>query len=238
MNNIYQFTETDFDRAWTKAIGNVFENNQQLIFGSKEYSKKALDSCQTIILHGNAIQQIQDKHTHPAYKFGGTRLEEYCKEFTREYVNKQRMMTHRERFDYVYADRIWEQMERAEYNLQESLKTNIKSNFIQMTTWKANEDGTYYKSSPCLQRIWMQWYENGFNKMYDIDLHLDWRSRDLWGAWQSNIIAIVDMLNREIFKPNNCQIARIVDRNDSLHIYEYDLIDAMNVIKTGTFRGV
>ena len=49
----------------------------------------------------------------------------------------------------------------------------------------------------------------------------------------ANILLIfskmLDMLNREIFKPTNCHIARIVDKNDSLHIYEYDLIDAMNV---------
>lgn len=52
------------------------------------------------------------------------------------------------------------------------------------------------------------------------------------------MIALVDMLNREIFKPTNCHIARIVDKNDSLHIYEYDLIDAMNVKPVATFHGV
>jgi hypothetical protein len=37
-----------------------------------------------------------------------------------------------------------------------------------------------------------------------------------------NIVAIIDMLNREIIRPNNCRIVKLVDYVDSLHIYESD----------------
>ncbi|RLG22651.1 hypothetical protein DRN77_05805 [Methanosarcinales archaeon] len=56
----------------------------------------------------------------------------------------------------------------------------------------------------------------------DADVHLTWRSRDLYTAWQVNIIAIIDMLNREVIRPNGCRIVKIVDYSDSLHIYESD----------------
>jgi hypothetical protein len=39
-------------------------------------------------------------------------------------------------------------------------------------------------------------------------------------AWQANLIAIVDCINREIVKPNRCTIGRVVDFSDSLHLYD------------------
>ncbi|NIA12244.1 MAG: hypothetical protein GWP10_21630, partial [Nitrospiraceae bacterium] len=33
-------------------------------------------------------------------------------------------------------------------------------------------------------------------------------------------IAIIDMLNREVIRPNGCRIVKLVDYSDSLHIYE------------------
>jgi len=238
-SQIYTIESTNFHNAWCGAIQNVLKQPQtKLTFGSKEYSKNALDSIQTIILTGTlssqAIGQIENKQTHPQYKFGGKRLEEYCKEFTADAVNKWRNEKRDDEghFDYLYAERMWEQMPIALETLETVIKTQVKSNFMQLTTWDEEVDGTYVTSSPCLQRIWWQWYEGNY-----IDLHFDWRSRDLFGAWQSNLIALVDMLNREIFKPMNCHIARIVDKNDSLHIYEYDLIDAMDVKPVATFHG-
>lgn len=239
-SQIYTIESTNFNEAWYKAIQNVIKQPQtKLTFGSKEYKKNALDSIQTIILTGTissqAIGQIENKVTHPQYKFGGKRLEEYCKEFTANAVNRWRNADDdsKYKFDYLYADRVWGQMETVKETLKRVINDEVKSNFMQLTTWKPCTDGTYNISSPCLQRIWWQWYEGNH-----IDLHFEWRSRDLYGAWQSNIVALVDMLNREIFKPNNCQIERIVDRNDSLHIYEYDLIDAMNVRTVLGFHGV
>jgi len=53
----------------------------------------------------------------------------------------------------------------------------------------------------CLQRIWIRYLGD-----QSVEVHLTWRSRDLYTAWQANIVAIIDMLNRA----------------DSLHIYESD----------------
>ena len=37
------------------------------------------------------------------------------------------------------------------------------------------------------------------------------------------------MLNREVIKPNNCQIVRIIDFSDSLHIYKTNFEEARKV---------
>lgn len=238
LSQIYEIEETNFHNAWYKAIHNVLRQPRtKLTFGSKEYSKNALDSIQTIILTGTlsnqAIGQIENKKVHPQSKFHGKALEEYCKEFTKTYIEEWYKTPKNERHDYIYAERLYEDLEEAKNTLKTVIETKVKSNFMQAVTWKHGTDGTYRQSSPCLQRIWWQWYEGNH-----IDLHFDWRSRDLYGAWQSNLVALVDMLNREIFKPNNCNIARIVDRNDSLHIYEYDLHAATLITPVATFHGV
>jgi thymidylate synthase len=84
-----------------------------------------------------------------------------------------------------------------------------------------------------LQRIWLRWYEPNI-----VDVHYSWRSRDLYGAWPSNIVALTEMLNIEVIKPNNCIIGRIIDYSDSLHIYDYDLEEARKVKEIPEFHGV
>jgi len=82
-----------------------------------------------------------------------------------------------------------------------------------MTTWIPSIDA-FSESPPCLQRIWMTLIDES-----SIEIHLDWRSRDLFGAWHVNLIALINMINRDIAMPLNCKIARIIDSCDSLHIY-------------------
>ena len=43
------------------------------------------------------------------------------------------------------------------------------------------------------------------------------------------MIALIDMLNCEIIKPNNCKIIKIIEFNDSLHIYKSDFKEAKKV---------
>lgn len=238
----------DFNSAWVNAIKFVLDHGTEIIFGTPGEGKFAKDSCQKIILTNGAIGQIEAHKTHQQYPFGGKKLEEYCKEFTDqflcEYNNKTRES---ERFDYLYYERLkqyrgvsdleyegtLDQLRTMKELLMSQRDSEMASNFCQAITWEAERDGTYATSSPCLQRIWIRWYEPNY-----VDIHLSWRSRDLFGAWQANIIAIVEMLNREVIKPNGCRIARIVDDNDSLHIYDYNLEEARKIEKIPTFHGV
>jgi thymidylate synthase len=230
LSEIHKTTSKDFNNAWEQAISNTLIGND-IVFGSLTEPKKARDSIQLISLHGHAIEQIENKELHPKATFKN--VDEYCKEFTREYQLKQDELPDGDsrKHIYTYYDRLTRtslvgenQLKQMKMHLAQQRATIIPSNRTQAITWIPDGD-PYVEHSPCLQRIWLRWYEGDY-----IDVHFNWRSRDLINAWQVNIIALVDMLNREVIKPNNCQIARIVDYSDSLHIYQADLKYAQSIV--------
>ena len=225
MNNlvdVFMFESNNFNHAWEQAIRNVILNPRQITFGDKRDKKKALDSIQTIVLGYNAIKQIRARKIHPKFPFKA--IDKYCEEFTDKFLEEYRKRPADEQFSYLYYDRIVHQIPRAKKNLQEQISIDVRSNRNQMTTWKTCLD-PLSNASPCMQRIWIR--HEGDN---EISVHIHWRSRDLFGAWQANLIAIVNMLYREILIPNDCEISRLIDFNDSLHIYETDIEAAKGVL--------
>jgi thymidylate synthase len=245
LRTLHIIQEPDFNNAWYKAIQNVLNDKCELIFGSNKNEKHAWDSCQIIELTGNAIKQVETKTIHPHSTFRA--IEQYCNQFTDEFVKKQQRMHDDDirKHPYTYYERLtqFDEYPSAEYdgsfNQLENMKrwikmqqiTEISSNQCQSITWYTERDNRT-DSQPCMQRLWTRWYPNN-----SIDLHIDWRSRDLF-AWQSNIIAITEMMNREVIKPNKCTLARIIDYSDSLHIYEADIAQAQKIKRMDTFHGV
>lgn len=111
------------------------------------------------------------------------------------------------------------------------------SNRDQVITWIPDRDMFVNEDQPCLQRLQFFVYEypkdNILYECYDephygepfkgkAEFHVSWRSRDLYSAWNSNMIALINMLKKEIFDPNNLELVRVVDFCNSLHIYEGD----------------
>jgi thymidylate synthase len=226
---------TNFQNAWYEAIKFVLSDGIDLCFGSQSEPKHCKDTIQEIILTGHALRQIEDHIVHPQYKFGGNLLEEYCKELTIEFLGEYTKRQEAQKFDYLYYERLtrYDQLGEMFDLLDSQINSKIKSNFCQAITWDQEIDGTYDTASPCLQRIWIRWYEPNI-----VDIHYSWRSRDLYGAWPSNIVALTEMLNREVIAPNSCKIGRIIDYSDSLHIYDYDLEEAKKVKEIPEFHGV
>ena len=225
---------TNFHDAWYKAIREVIRNGIDITFGSSAEPKEARDSCQIIEMTGDAIKQIARKEIHPQYPF--KLVNQYCNEFTYEYLRKYVDLPEEKKFAYLYFQRLTyyhresgsNQIECMRMGLKDMIESGILSNREQAITWIPFDNDfadTYSKTPPCLQRVWIRYCGNNL-----VDVHLDWRSRDLYTAWQSNIIALVYMLNREVVHPNNCKIARIIDFSDSLHIYKADL-DAANAVE-------
>jgi len=124
----------------------------------------------------------------------------------------------------------------------------LVSNRDQVITWIPDRDMFVSEDQPCLQRIQFFVYEYPRDKEYgdkyagystgEVDkgyykgkaeFHVTWRSRDLFGAWNSNMVALTKMLNKEIFEPNNLELIRVIDFCNSLHIYEGDWESAKNV---------
>jgi thymidylate synthase len=119
----------------------------------------------------------------------------------------------------------------------------LVSNRDQVITWIPDRDMFVSEDQPCLQRIQFFVYEyprllisDKFTKDTNTgcikgkaELHCMWRSRDLFAAWNSNMVGLITMLNKEIFEPNNLELIKVVDFCNSLHIYEADWESATKV---------
>lgn len=223
----------NFHNTWVHLLKKVVFVGADLEIGGGEERKPIIDTCALTSLYGNAIHQIEQKELHPQFPF--KRIEEYCAEYTREYVKQYRKMDRETRFSYLYMDRIlnWapsdisrfppvDQLAMLRKSLEKQKADNITSNRNQAITWVPHYDP--YIHSPCLQRIQIRYIPEN-----SVDVHLTWRSRDLYAAWQPNIICVVEMLNREVIKPCGCKIIRLIDYNDSLHIYHTDIQAARDV---------
>jgi len=227
--------EKNFHNAYARAVQAVIQEGAGLVIGGAEQRKPIKDSCMLISLMGSAIKQIENRELHPLFPTKRKHLDEYCKEFTRSYVERYLEMPLNERFAYLYFERLTlysgykksntvvDQMLSLREELLDKKELTVTSNRDQAITWQVGPDNET-SSPPCLQRIQIRYIPE--NK---VDVHLTWRSRDLYAAWQSNVICLIDMLNREVIKPNNCQIVRVIDFSDSLHIYKTDLEEAKKV---------
>ena len=213
-------SETDFHNAWARAVRNVLRDGKRMTIGDPSEPKPIRDACVLFELTGNAIKQIEARELHPQFPF--RHINQYREEFTREYLLEYIQKPKQEQFAYLYFERLalyrscFDQMAYLRHRLEMQIDTNISSNRDQAITWDAKQDFNSI-SPPCLQRIWIRYLGD-----QSVEVHLTWRSRDLYTAWQANIIAIIDMLNREVIRPNNCRIVRLIDYADSLHIYESD----------------
>lgn len=229
--NLYidMIEESDFHNAWAAAVQMVLMNGTEINIGGADHKKPIKDSCILISLTGKAIEQIEKREIHPQFPF--RTIDEYCKEFTWKFYAEYRHKPENEKFAYLYYERLsvypsgilQDQLTALEMLLSNQKYHSVTSNRDQAITWVPEKD-MGVTSPPCLQRIQIRYIPK--NK---VDIHLTWRSRDLYTAWQANVIAIVDMLNREVIKPNDCKIVRVVDYNDSLHIYKTDVEEARKV---------
>jgi thymidylate synthase len=232
LSNFYTIKSGDFNIAWMIAMNNVLKSNMDITFGSSKEPKYAKGSCQIIELTGNAIDQMSNGILHPDFSFKS--IDQYKQEFDVDFLARYNTWPEEKKFTYLYIERI------AQYNgtidqlrilrdqLEDQINKKIGSNRSQAITWEPEKD-VVNNASPCMQRIWNRWIgeENGVNYA---DLHLDWRSRDLFNAWQPNLIAITWMMNKYVYGPNNCKIYRIIDKNDSLHIYRGDVESAKEIV--------
>lgn len=219
--------DTNFASAWARAVRAVIMNGTDIVIGDRKEQKQIRDDCAVIELSGDAIKQINARELHPDFPFRF--IVEYIEEFTPEFQKKYMAVDPGTlKFEYTYYDRLTyrndvNQLITLKDGLAEQILSGISSNRNQATTWIPTIDSTSV-ASPCLQRIWIRHIKD--NK---VEVHLDWRSRDLYTAYQANIIAIVNMLNRYVIQPNKCKIVKLVDYIDSLHIYKSDLEAAKKV---------
>ena len=201
-----------------------------MVIGTLEDPKPIRDSCAVVELTGNAIDQIIAGDLHPQSPFRHTK--EYCRTFTYDYQKEYMKKSETEKFSYTYFDRltqrntpngIIDQLQAMKTGLKSQVDTGTPSNRNLMITWEPETD-IGNSSPPCLQCINIR-YE-GTDK---VSVKLHWRSHDGYGAWQINMIGIINMLNKYVIFDSYCKIISITEFNDSLHIYASDLEAAKKV---------
>ena len=193
--------------------------------------------CLTIELSGRAIQQILEGDIHPLYPQKRA-TDSYTKQFIKgseEYENANTG------FDYTYPQRLFDRplcvyyeggkccanscdMEECEEGVcyMDQMK-RIAENFnefdrrLQAVTWDYQQDLVTDKSVPCLQNIHVRYLGNG-----TYEIHLHWRSRDLFKAWQLNKVGIIRSIDLYIKKYSNTEFrcVRVIDHIDMAHVYQ------------------
>lgn len=86
---------------------------------------------------------------------------------------------------------------------------------LQVTTWQPHKD-LLISGAPCLQRLWVRIIEDKY-----MVLETTWRSRDLYKAFPSNLVAFTE-LGKWLAERLELEFVQYVDFSNSLHIYKSD----------------
>jgi thymidylate synthase len=140
-------------------------------------------------------------------------------------------------WDYTYHDRLFsnKQVESLVRRIGEFPETRR----AQAVTWRAEQDSVS-DNPPCLQRVWVSVFPEAAGSGSLLELHTDWRSRDLFNAWEANVCAMVALGGQiasslpEALRP--VVLGRYVEFTDDLHIYDKDFEGAARVLETSRAR--
>jgi len=223
----FTLKSNDFILAWEQAVKFCMENGY---VGSTDTGMLSKDMSSKITLTGKAIQQIKNRELHKNFPTGKKHLSEYIIQFTDEFNVKE------SEFVYTYYDRLinyqtipdysdmilTDTFNQLEYMRNELRKGNRRAQAI---IWTPRIDNKSIEP-PCAQRIWLRVlekpdYEFGIKKRGMVELHLMWRSRDMYTAWMSNLVGFVFMVYNKILK-DDYEIVKLVDFVNSAHINEND----------------
>ncbi|CAG0971376.1 MAG: thymidylate synthase [Candidatus Methanoperedens sp.] len=234
--------------AWAQAIDEVMKRGMEI---KTQYGTSSKDVCSLI----EVTHPYEPPMLHPDFPTKISHTEEYLKQWLRGYDWLK------QGFEYNYMDRLihypkgrlecdsdmimaqhkaGKVREGRYYNNSPDKDSNFidqiaeirdkinkgVSRRLQAITWHPDRDLFVKEDQPCLQRLWMRNLGDG-----NAELHAMWRSRDLFAAWNSNMIGLLTMVNHEILEPNGIRLVKLIDFCNSLHIYEADWDAARKVRK-------
>ncbi len=202
--------------AWAQAVNFVMKNGMLI---KTEYGPMSKDICSVI--------EIREPYTepmlHPRFPTKELHVKEYLKQWGRDYDWKK------QGFEYNYMDRLINYPSRGtdvdQLKAIRDLLPQGVSRRRQAITWIPERDLFVKEDQPCLQRLWVRALGDG-----SAEMHCMWRSRDLFAAWNSNMVGLLRMIKREVLEPNKLTLVKVVDFCNSLHIYEADW-EAASVVK-------
>ncbi|GFO95919.1 putative thymidylate synthase [groundwater metagenome] len=194
--------------AWAQAVNFVMKNGMQI---KTEYGPMSRDICSVIEVR----EPFAEPMLHPQFPTKELHVKEYLKQWERDYDWKK------QGFEYNYMDRLINYPSRGKdvdqlKAIRDLLPQGV-SRRRQAITWIPERDLFVKEDQPCLQRLWVRDLGNG-----NAEMHCMWRSRDLFAAWNSNMVGLLTMIKQEVLAPNKLTLVKVVDFCNSLHIYEAD----------------
>lgn len=166
------------------------------------------------------------------------RVEEYKKQFTRDYTKRRvaEAKTDKDKdiiaFKYTYMDRFTKYpngprpFDQIDF-IQGQLKGGrYESRRLQAITWVPSEDAdASNQDPPCLQRIWVYPRPNK-----TLDVHINYRSWDMFKGYPANLNAILWMVREEFLEPAGYRLNAFRALADNCHVYSEDWDDAKRII--------
>ena len=194
--------------AWAQAVNFVIKNGMMI---KTEYGPMSKDICSLIEIR----EPYAEPMLHPQFPTKELHVREYLKQWERDYDWKK------QGFEYNYMDRLINYPSRGKdvdqlKAIRDLLPQGV-SRRRQAITWIPERDLFVKEDQPCLQRLWVRAIGDG-----NAEMHCMWRSRDLFAAWNSNMVGLLTMIRHEVLAPNNLTLVKVVDFCNSLHIYEAD----------------
>jgi len=194
--------------AWAQAVNYVMKNGMEI---KTEYGPLSKDMCSVIEIR----EPYAEPMLHPQFPTKEMHVKEYLKQWERDYDWKK------QGFEYNYMDRLINYPSRnKDVDQLKAIKDLLPqgvSRRRQAITWIPERDLFVKEDQPCLQRLWVRNIGDG-----NAEMHCMWRSRDLFAAWNSNMVGLLTMIQCEVLEPNNLKLIKVVDFCNSLHIYEAD----------------
>lgn len=182
------------------------------------------------------------------------RVEEYKNQFVRGYTARRvaEAKTDRDKglaaFKYTYMDRLAEhpilamtdgykfaheeRFDQMKWLRDQLLSGRVESRRMQAVTWVVELDcDAKNEDPPCLQRIWV--YPRTDKTL---DVHINYRSWDMFKGYPANINAIYWMLQEELLKPTGYKLRAFRAMGDNVHVYEDDYEDVERMAKALWWR--
>jgi thymidylate synthase len=153
------------------------------------------------------------------------KLLDYIQEFTYEYVEKQKKATGNQKFVYNYMGRFLEPVDQVAAIRKKLASGPPYSKRLVLSTWQPQLD-LNTDSPPCLQEIWV--YPQG-NRLADVGIV--YRSWDVAGAMEGNVIAEVKMVDDLILAPARYKVGNVCLFGYNCHYYKTDEQKVREILK-------
>ncbi len=220
--------------GWQEMVKFVRTSKQVITFGGGTEIKHARDSQVQIILDKHAIQDALNHITHPGDPFcSEERLTAYINQFSKNFEGDF-SYTYRQELEKGFTDEndmfgdSLNQIDKLRDGLKFQIEGKLPSNRNLAILYNPLK-WDMMSSSPCWDVLWIRLERIDLDGTVWVSVATWYRSHDLTDAWESNFIAQVTMIQKEILDPLNAKILYWYESNASLHIYEHN-IDLANSI--------